>query len=1303
MACELTNINDGIRALKNSKGANSASTKAEIAKLEQAKELLISSTMEVAALDALDAGGSVKSAINNAIETSPGYIALIEELYKVETDLDKATAGQARSYANKIANDFKGKIPKKTGEITNLDNLIEAEEAKITEAMDEPSKASDILIVRSTKYLEKLRNWRAEAMADRKAAKGRDTREKNAVLKLRAIAEAHTIINEKIKLYRKQFAANTSLLSNQVTSTNTKGAKVTVAFDKHFDVKPTYNVLQLIKDDSNTVFEDAMELRADDLEAVDVAMAQNWMNYTEGYIRKYFEGSTEVQDYDIGPSTKFESYQHISKLLQVQNADGSFTLPPKVVTVIAANINDYIVSISDTRWNSRTADDVNRFLGRPKDTPVTPKDYERLAHIDTFQGTAANSIGAKIVKDLGITTNDTDLSPLLLDKLKVELGLIAIDSMVKAGVVSTDSKAVKDIYPDSDSKNNIITLEISPKIAAKLDETGRAYHKAVKTINAILATDSQVKKPRFSAKKNTEHINRSAQGKFFTTAEATNDTLNKVENVEFKMDDTFIDALNSVLEEDENVLLEALGYVDPTTVHTLDAKSVESNNAAIVRNLENLMATREELTVSKATGLFFNYFFGKNGRLYMDSSTFNPQNTLLHRFAVYPGENTIKTEEDHKLYQLALGQAFGLDVDKFTVETSLKQWAELEAKLANILTPETSLTEALKALKKAGIKGHAPEHLIAGIIDYQLYKGHIATNKGLGKGFTSHLPLEVDAVTSGYILKTLQMPLIDDYETHLESGGVMFKGEDGNWRYGSFGEQYENPNTLDSYEKPAKAMVTKLQDAAKAWKSEGNTQLSIGASLALNMNVKDIDPNASKTKKTLRNFMKPPFMVFNYGAGMGAIKGTVIDAAIDNFYKSVTESSGVTNGDAEVAAKRVEGLIKSAQLRYQLDKEGKLTTDGKSYAALINSEVARLNSEKFSGEGRLNFVLHPELELNLRSGIEFGIGKELEDVFNATYKDNMEASKTINAAFTGMFRMFKAKLDKSISNKQDELGRDLTNAEYDLLVEELSEHLPAVKVALATKESDKLMIFEEASGEYDATKSGLNVTGQGKFRNSATNHGTFISAYAKKYELVEAMAAGAVIPIHYIDGSLVTIAAATTNALNVFDAFMTLPLEAAGVAKNYNKAVGDISADYNLAYEIASEFQKTISSLSNDEMQAVNDTYIADAKKMGMKTPKTIDDIYEAMKVLSDVSTAARDKLYSKDMRIEHLAMPGGHYDRIIEKQTKPGTVKSSEGEITSPVDSAIMSDNITIDGLSDASIAAEIARTKNKINSCKK
>lgn len=987
-----------------------------------------------------------------------------------------------------------------------------------------------------------------------------------------------------------------------------------------FEVKKVYNSLN----DSAEIFD------REPIEGVDpkfMDAAKKLTNITKKYINSFIKNGLDqsgIADIDVKDTANVEVFQSLTRLLLV-GEPGSYTLPDEVTTAMALAINDWMVTFGSTE---RTAEFINELLGRQSDTKVTDEDRARVEGIDGFTSTAANSIGNIIYKNLGLKIKQVEGAnrEVTEAKFKTELGLTALAAMQSNNMINTIVRDSNSIFDDG-SMLKIGTLKLTgaktwleSPVKSKMLSIGSKY------ANKALGTVTSMRYPSTKAPLRERTVrNASEIGKHYEVAKITVDAVNMQENTSWSWTEDYMSMYKGLTSTiaDTNKFKKLMGWKDPKDVHVELQASINGKNFAIERDMEFLEEWYNDMSVSGDTEMYFPYKFVKNGRFILDTNTFNPQGKKLHRFAVNI-RSAIITKENTDDHDMALAMAFGIDIDKMSKKSALAEWKALKSKLDKMLADGMSdidiLTEAID-----NKWSHDFEHTIAGLAELKTANEY-TTATGSIVGFESKLPVETDAVTSGFILKILQMPIIDDADTFLAKGGVFTSFD----KDTSFGKQAEQPGFLDAYNTPAKVMVGKIPDVTKellaSFPENGKTAFILAnkraTELALGIGTEGLVDIS-------RSFMKNPFMTFNYGEGLSGIINTISDSAIESMYDKMA-------GDTKD--------IKEVFLLLQSGKVGMKRTNEGWKADAINKatmQLAKAEALKFKGltkDERLKYKIPAAIEANIRSNIASGVGVALDRTFTDTYGKYIDAASTINNSFTAMFRLFKVKLDAAMEAKHEELGRHLTDAETTEIISTMEESLPAIKTALGDAKS-KMMIFKTEATNYELLDN-MKESGQANVR--LKNKGR-LSGQAKMYTMVESFASGAVVPIHFIDGSIQSIVLSKIEALGVHDANLFYADNVVEGTRLYNEGTAQVSSEYSLATEVLSSLAESMNAASQSEIDMVNEIYISEAKDPDNAIK--VGGIYSDMKDLQVESEDAREKLYSAPIRFEHAAYEGAHYD----------------------------------------------------------
>jgi len=203
----------------------------------------------------------------------------------------------------------------------------------------------------------------------------------------------------------------------------------------------------------------------------------------------------------------------------------------------------------------------------------------------------------------------------------------------------------------------------------------------------------------------------------------------------------------------------------------------------------------------------------------------------------------------------------------------------------------------------------------------------------------------------------------------------------------------------------------------------------------------------------------------------------------------------------------------------------------------------------------------------------------------------------------------------------------------------MEESLPAIRTALGDAKS-KMMIFGNESANYELLE-GAKESGQANVR---LKDGKRLSGQAKLYKMVESFASGAVVPIHFIDGSIQSIVLGEVEALGVHDANVLQIDNVTKGTKLYNKGTAQVSTEYSMITEILNSINSSINAASAEDIKTVNKEYLVE-NQGDEDTASTVESIQQDLVVLHNESETARVELFNEDIRFEHAAYEGAHYN----------------------------------------------------------
>lgn len=795
------------------------------------------------------------------------------------------------------------------------------------------------------------------------------------------------------------------------------------------------------------------------------------------------------------------------------------------------------ISQDAERTTTTTVDDMKRMIGK-KGKSLSAEETAILEGKGILRKNVIQSLGEAIVGELQIDIDKSE-SYAVRSNLITGLGHALYAAMRRTGQFTESTISPDDWYTLTGQTST------APIPMVKFNMEKAANLAAMKDIRAeikpLLVSEGSAKEPVYGPiePKARHEFRKRPTAKM---SPADNERLRAQEQITHKVKQDVYAAFQKL--GDFGKL--AAGWVDldaiKKTTHTNTLKAHQAVNNAIERSLTSL---HDHVASAGEGGYHFNYFMSGNGRDMIDSNTFNPQSDKLHRHMDYTGEpvtvDPSKDSRTHELFKVAVLQGMDVGVDKATTAKLKAEWAALLAN-ENALQYAKALvgSKPLSKAQQKNIAEFAAKHGKIHTIDALVALGHYLE----GKPFQTTLQLEVDAVTSGWILALLQSPMFafDKVKDYLAKGGVYIGDMEANYQ-----QRSESKVSPDSYE------------------TVRDTILGLMPKYGLSKDVTDLMPID-------RNFAKSPFMTHvTYGAGIDGVLTDISETFIQNLYDRM--ASGKEGYDQGIAA------------------------------------IKELTGETIKPMNPLTYVLPKALKTKISERVRETYGAAVKQALSLNYKQFTDVRNTINKAFQEMFSTYAAKYDEGFKALQAK-GK-VTKADLDGLERSLAKYIPTIKSPNGTD----VQIFKREKIEA-LDKNDLTV--QTKFNSTiapdiAVNS---IKTTAEMKRIAASVAAGGVVPIHFIDGAIIGELLKSFQMTGVYDAAMLNLTDVDSATKMYNEKLIEISKNYNLLKEV-----------------------VTAAKHFGVS-----DETLESLESALATATEMRDQIYAQPLNVQHFAMDGIAY-----------------------------------------------------------
>lgn len=860
-----------------------------------------------------------------------------------------------------------------------------------------------------------------------------------------------------------------------------------------------------------------------------------------------------------------------------------------VAVAMEAALTEYI-AMGSVNLGAKTEADVARLLGLMPNQKPDSKQMSAFRNAGNYTKNVADDIGKAVLSSLGLKRNE-NIPQELYGKLVADLGNMAIELGKEQGVLNTHSMDLK-THNELTGKGTSDDIGIGTTVPfVRFTPMGKDMVDKYKLDHdrfkeALHLEDNFVKGPHSTARKTAD---KKIRNNPITEQPDDGQAVLKVLREEkYVKQDAVVNYITDP--ENRDVIKYHMGWKSEAEMKKMSfysRESQEAKNTEIERSIEFLETTELD-------EMYFEWFYSKNGRYMMDSNTLNPQTDKLHRFAIVPDNHKVdldlSIDEHNKLFLTALAQALNLSTDK-------KSTKEVLAYGQNML--ERGSEALMEDLKKMDGKAEHISHYLQGVEAIRQYEKH-------GDKFTTHLSMESDAVTSGFGLKLLQLPILADKDGEMS---VIEKTIEWLRKTGIFvGETVESMNDmvsmddfLDSYEtlagevKPDEVKEENYPEqgeGAKKWKPwtavvKYDNHISHKAFTAV---LPTVDENGDVSKE-LRTLFKDPFMTFNYSRGISSIKNglgyIIADGLIDKFV-----SGNMSKAEALLLAdlKAVYGtnLVKDLQ-----------TKEPTSIKANNNSM--------------------PDMYTYLAKMGTNTYGHLAAKSLNENFKAFNEANEVINEAFNDMFLQYNEKYLIERDKIETEKGRGITKAEDDALIVSLRDTFPLIKGPYSAENySDSIAIYDSenvSSKNLEATYGTVSTKlADGKDKK----------VQSKIRQLKASLKGGSVIPIHYIDAAIIgNTIKANPGTLGIHDAIIPNLLATKKVVQDYNRDVIEVNRDYSVVGAILESYRRVIGENGTDEQKA---------------TLTSLQELY-------DTAQDNRNEVFGSQIDVVHMsAVPGSKY-----------------------------------------------------------
>ena len=597
----------------------------------------------------------------------------------------------------------------------------------------------------------------------------------------------------------------------------------------------------------------------------------------------------------------------------------------------------------------------------------------------------------------------------------------------------------------------------------------------------------------------------------------------------------------------------------------------------------------------------------------LDSVGVNPQTSKFHRFLVGSKKHNVDIDLGNKQHEsyfnLAIAQAFGMGTDKVNANGITKFAEELRS------TPIKELEEFLRTKEfNLGGKDYTidhPAHVAQAIVSIE------KANKS--NKFKTTLTAEYDAVTSGFALKLMQMPVLSLHNMieMLGKTGIFVNGhKDYTGDSKSFNEVNSKAGFVDAYQMLAKSVESKRKppvDKVIKGQTIKADKYNLYEATQADSSVVEILAEDQSVTSAGRNLFKPGFMTWNYAASINSIKNALGHKLAEGVLKKALRIGG--KAEMEQMMKRI-GVTEDTLGKFQED------------LATKDMELVTVNGINVYQE--------------LQSVYANSYGTAIEETMSERFGDVIEANNAIIASTKVMFRVYNEEFIKA-KNEAEKDGQPMTEDAIVALVRSLSKKFPLIKAPYSDTVLDGVAIIDDSL--VSASNTTLDST-QTRIRDEDNAKGRTLTIQSMVRELTEAHASGAVLPIHWIDGTVIGEALKEGGVLGVHDAIIPPLTDSGKKVLQYNTELYNVNKGYNLLQELMDSLKNSLSGMTNKEIGQIEKVQVVNVKG-GLTAMEIVTDLQKVL----DKSNAGREWLYSQAMTVNNVVALEGS-TAIIEGKT---------------------------------------------------
>lgn len=933
---------------------------------------------------------------------------------------------------------------------------------------------------------------------------------------------------------------------------------------------------------------------------------ENLLKVTEGQVSKGMErlytGTVGVQK--LGQL--LAANPALMLIARVSKVDGKeayeLNYDKDMLNALMLTMNNYI-AINGSDLDINTKLDVSKIIGVSEYDPKVNQVYHRMMGMGKLHTTIASRIGDDFVRAIGISQGDMGTEQ--YRKLIADLGNTAL-IMAKENKLVEEPRMTADQWNEVAGKSSRIPEGSGAEVKfVKLGKTNNTnvkvrastatiFKRLNDTLNSLNEQNTYRTHKIFAVKNGKKYeIDKSP----FGIPEKTQEVMRHLEDQTYVLQEKALAKMLETYRSNPELVLEKAGWVglDSMKDSLQDDKDAQKS---VNREIEDTLAKLDEMEAAYTRGeitedVYFNWFFTVNGRFMIDSVGINPQaDKHFSRFLLVPEQSSnrewdLSNEIDKLLMNDGIAQAFGYDIDKSSEEATEKFAKDIISRFRNDEKFEDKVMSGEIEVPHFG-------HALQAIEFMRVMK------KG-GK-FRGTLTAEYDAKTSGPMHKLMQAPILDDGE------------------FGSITKEWLNKGAIlinQGFSESSAEHVSGVEDGYQTIAKEANRALTEQSPVLIRNDkittdyrslFKDIngllDKLVSDNKVTEqgRELSKYAFIPFGYASSTETIKQYVGEQLAYDILKKIVNPKFSNHSNIMRA----------------------LNMNAKDYARLQENLRTKPANEVYINKPQGVITYKKDILGMLSEMFTMTYGEAYKSAMNSIFRPHVAMNDTIKDVTSAMFRMWKIKYDSMMAKEPN-----ATVERKMEVIRDMEDFFPLIKAPWSYSKQDGIAIFD--------TKRASMKNEELPPVNTTTNRDGKLSSetvQAMITEMEETFAAGAVLPIHWIDGTQIASVLMRGGITGVHDAIV-IGMKGSytqQTVKDMNKAMYDVNRNYNMF----DEFQLALLNMIDKIDDSTLKTFIRQESK---KEDKGIDlgSLKARVDNIAENIRKARTKLYSNEVTVGNI------------------------------------------------------------------